>query len=467
MRQVSSTMLDLALNALRECERLGVSYADVRYQEGVSTSIRVRKQVVEASSISTFKGIGIRVLKEGSWGFASVEDLDPQKVLEAAGSAVRLASSSSGTRSRRISIAEVKAVKDRVRLPVEKLPSETSTEEKMRIVLDADKGVWSKGENIVDDNVVYSDYSGKKLFVSSEGAELEVEEFRTYFAVRVSAREGDRVSPALEEAGGTVGFELFDTSDPLEMAGEAASRAIKLLKADIPKGGPATCILDNRLLGLLVHEALGHTAEADLVASDSILIGRIGEQVASEQVTIVDSPEPPGANGWLPYDDEGVKTRPVKIVENGILKEYMHSRESAALFNAQPTGNARAQSYAHIPMIRMRNTYMEAGDWDPEEIIRETKEGFYLKNGLEGQADSNGEFMFVVQEAWEIRNGELVKPYRGVTISGNAIEVLKSVDAVGRDFKIVSPGTCGKYQFVPVDGGGPHMRARMIIGGRL
>lgn len=458
---------DLAFKALGEGVRLGASHVEVRYQEGTATSLRVRKGVVEASSISTFKGMGIRVLKEGSWGFACLEDLTSEKVVEAANSAAKLASSSSGSRSRKVEIAKVNPVQDRVKTRVIKVPSEVSIEEKLRIVFDADKAVWDKGEKIVDDSIIYSDYSGRKVFVSSEGAEIETDEIRTYLAIQVSARETDRVSPAYEAMGGTTGFELIERNDPVKMADEVASRAIRLLNASVLKGGVSTCVLDNKILGLLVHEAFGHTAEADLVSSGSILTGKIGEQVASEYVTIVDSPEPAGANGWMHYDDEGVKAKPVKIVEKGVLKGFMHSRESAALFGAEPTGNARAQSYSHVPLIRMRNTYMEAGDWEPEEILRETGEGFYLKGALGGQADSNGEFTFSVQEAWRIDKGELVEPFRGVTISGNAVEVLKSVNAVGKDFKIMIPGTCGKFQWVPVDGGGPHIRARMIVGGGL
>jgi len=458
---------DLAFRVLKEGTRLGASYVEVRYQEGATTSLRVRKGVVEASSVSTFKGMGIRVLKEGSWGFACLEDLTLEKVIEAANSAVKLASSSSGSRSRKAEIAKVNPAKDRVKTKVIRIPSEVSIEEKLGIVFDADKAVWDKGENIVDDSIIYADYSGKKLFLTSEGTEIEADEIRTYFAVQVSAREADRVSPAYEAIGGTTGFEIIERNDPVKMADEVASRAIRLLDASVPKGGFSTCVLDNKIVGLLVHEALGHTAEADFVLSGSILAGKIGEQVASEYVTIVDSPEPAGANGWMRYDDEGVKARPVKIVEKGVLKGFMHSRESAAIFGVEPTGNARAQSYSHVPLIRMRNTYMEAGDWDPEEIIRETREGFYLKGSLGGQADSNGEFTFSVQEAWRIDKGELVEPFRGVAISGSAVEVLKSVDAVGKDLKIISPGNCGKFQWVPVDNGGPHIRARMIVGGGL
>ncbi|MEM2921896.1 MAG: TldD/PmbA family protein, partial [Candidatus Bathyarchaeia archaeon] len=348
-----------------------------------------------------------------------------------------------------------------------KNPSKVPVEHKLGVALDADKVIWDKGENIVDSNVIYADHSGKKLFANSEGARIEMEEVRTYFFVQVSAKEADRISPAMEVIGGTAGFEIIERNDPLKMADEVASRALRLLRASVPKGGIQTCILDNKILMLLVHEAFGHTAEADLVSSGSVLAGRLNEKVASEYVTIVDSPEPIGANGWIPYDDEGVKAKPVKIVESGILRGFMHNRETAILFGVEPTGNARAQSYSYPPLIRMRNTYMEAGDWEPDEIIRETKEGFYLKGGLGGQADSNGEFTFSVQEAWEVRDGEPVKPYRGVTISGNAIEVLKSVDAVGKDLKIISPGDCGKFQTAPVDGGGPHIRARMIVGGGL
>ena len=144
----------------------------------------------------------------------------------------------------------------------------------------------------------------------------------------------------------------------------------------------------------------------------------------------------------------------------------MQSRETAKILGMEPTGNARAQSYRHPPLVRMRNTYMLPGDWKPEEIIEETKEGYYLKGAFGGQADSNGEFMFSIQEAWKIENGELKEPYRGVTVSGNALEVLKTVDAVGNDLKINFPGTCGKFQLVPVDGGGPHIRCKIMIGGR-
>jgi len=462
-----SMFKDLAFRALEEGVKHGTSYVEVRYHEGTATSLRVRKGVVESPSISDFKGMGIRVLKDGSWGFACLEDLSLEKVIEAVNSAVKLASSSSGWRSRRVDIAKVNPVKDRVETQVIRVPSKVPIEEKLKMVFDADKAIWSKGENIIDDSVVYADYSGKKVFLSSEGAAIEIDEIRTYLAVQVSAREAGRVSPAYEAMGGTTGFELLERNDPVKMADEAASRAIRLLNASVPKGGVSTCVLDNKILGLLVHEALGHTAEADFVLSGSILAGKIGEQVASEYVTIVDSPEPAGANGWMRYDDEGVKTKPVKIVEKGVLKGFMHNRESAAVFGVEPTGNARAQSYSHVPLIRMRNTYMEAGDWDPEEIIRETREGFYLKGSLGGQADSNGEFTFPVQEAWRIDKGELVEPFRGVAISGSAVEVLKSVDAVGKDLKIISPGNCGKFQWVPVDDGGPHIRARMIVGGGL
>lgn len=453
--------------ALEEALGLGASYVDVRYHRGVATSLRVRKGIVESSSISTFNGMGIRVLKDGSWGFASLEDLSMEKVVEAARSAVKLASSSSSSRSRRVEIARVNPVRDRVRTSVLKVPSQVPIGEKLKMVFDADKAVWGRGEKIVDDSVVYSDYSGRKLFANSEGTEIEIDEVRTYFAVQASAREMDRVSPAYKAVGGTIGFELLEKKDPVRIAEEVASRAIRLLNASVPKGGFATCVLDNDILGLLVHEAFGHTAEADLVLSGSVLTGKIGEQVASEHVTIVDSPEPAGANGWIRYDDEGVEAKPVKIVEKGVLKSFMHNRESAAIFGVEPTGNARAQGYSYTPLIRMRNTYMEAGDWDLEEIIRETRDGFYLKGGLGGQADSNGEFMFSVQEAWRIENGELTEPFRGVTISGNAIEVLKSIDAVGRDLKVESPGNCGKFQWVPVDGGGPHVRSRMVVGGVL
>ncbi len=193
--------------------------------------------------------------------------------------------------------------------------------------------------------------------------------------------------------------------------------------------------------------------------------------VASELVTLVDSgPAVIGAHyagGVVLVDDEGVPTGRTVVIENGILKSYLHDRESAAHFGVAPTGNARAWQYDDEPLIRMRNTYLEPGERSLDEIIASVDDGYLLKGAGNGQADANAEFMFGVQEAYEIKNGRIGRLLRGASISGDAFEVLSSVDMVSSDFEwAIGNGHCGKGQAAKVDGGGPHVRCEVVVGGR-
>ncbi len=457
--------IDDVSKALEHCVKLGAEYADARLEIVKGTSISARMGSIEAATSSSTLGVGIRVLVNGSWGFSSADNPSGEDLLKAAETAVKLAKAAAPARSRRVVLAEAGACRAYVTPHIKTSPLNVSLEDKVRLVLEAEKAASGHSQRIRDDRINYTDSVFEKVFLSSEGAEIRIRGVRTYLAVYTAAAEAGVISPSFEAIGGVKGYEVFEETDPVDLAVKTAERAVNLLKASMPKGGLATVVLDNKLLALIVHEAFGHAAEADLVLTGDMLTGKIGEQVASHLVTIVDSPVPENANGWTPYDDEGVKARPVRIVEEGILKGFMHTRETAALLDTEPTGNARAQSYAYPPLVRMRNTYMEPRDWRPEEIIEETRDGYYLKGALGGQADTNGVFMFSVQEAWRIENGELKEPYRGVTVSGDALSVLKSVDAVGNDLMIGFPGTCGKMQSVPVDGGGPHIRCRIMIGG--
>ncbi len=457
--------LDLLHRAVQEACRLGASYADIRLEEREGSEISVRMGSVEKSTIWRRAGAGVRVIVKGAWGFSSTEVVTEEALLEAVKSAVKMARAAAPARGKPVKLADVRVCKDHVKASIKEDPASVDPGEKVKLVLELDDLARSYGKVVKDVSIRYIDRRTRKAFVSSEGAEVVVEAVRTYLAAYVVAGEAGSLSPSYDAIGGVRGYELLRGDRPYGMVKEVAERAIRLVKAGMPKGGLSTVVLDNDILGLIVHEAFGHCAEADHIITGSVLTGKLGRQVASELVTIVDDPLPEYANGWTPYDDEGVKARRVVIVEKGVLEEYMQSRETAAELGMEPTGNARAQDYGYAPLVRMRNTYMLPGDWKPEEIIEETREGFYLKGGFGGQADANGDFMFNVQEAWRIENGELKEPYRGVTVSGNAVEVLKSVDAVANDLKIESPGMCGKWQWVPVDGGGPHIRCKIIVGG--
>lgn len=457
--------VDFLHKMVEEACSMGASYADIRLQELEASGISVKNGSMEEASVSRRRGVGVRVLLEGAWGFSSTEVVREEEVRRAVANALKMAKTSLGARRRKAGLAEVPIRRVSLSSKVAENPVHVDPGEKAGLVLELEKLMRSRSPAVKDTHAFYGDVLDRRVFVSSEGGEVVVEKTRVRFAAYVVASENGALSPAYEAVGGVKGFELMRGEEPYKAAESAAERAVRLLKARTPKGGLAVAVLDNKLLALIVHEAFGHCAEADLVLSGDVLTGKLGQRVASELVTIVDDPGPEHAYGWTPYDDEGVEGRKVVIVEGGVLKGYMHSRETAAEMGAEPTGNARAQDYSFAPIVRMRNTYMEPGDWKPEEIIAETREGYYLKGALGGQADTNGEFMFAVQEAWRIERGELTEAYRGVAVSGSALEVLSSVDAVGRDFKIGFPGTCGKGQAAPVDGGGPHIRCRIMVGG--
>jgi TldD protein len=225
------------------------------------------------------------------------------------------------------------------------------------------------------------------------------------------------------------------------------------------------------MVGILSHEAIGHTVEADFVLSGSVAAGKIGQKVASPLVTMCDSgvvASTPHGGGDLLVDDEGVETQNTVIINKGTLESYLHNRETATLFNVKPTGSARAWLYHNEPLIRMRNTYIMPGSQSLEEIIESTQDGYLIDCPLGGQADSTGEFMFGAQKVLKIENGKVTKMFRGATISGQAFEVLSTVDAVSKEFKLdLGAGYCGKGQPAKVDAGGPYLRCKAIIGGVL
>jgi len=457
--------IDILHRIVEAALKEGASYSDIRYEELTATNVETSKGYIESAEQLLRRGVGIRVLYSGAWGFASTEVITKEALLRATKSALKMAKVASSIKEKKVKLAGVSTHKASVSANVKKNPAQIDPSEKAKLVLELDKFAYTHGESIKDVTTRYRDSNLQKIFVSSEGAEIQLKYVRTYLVAQVVAKEGTNISPAYETMGGVKGYEIMEGEAPFETVKTAAERAVRLLTARVPRGGHHTVVLDNKILALIVHEAFGHTAEADLVITGSVLTGKIGRKVASELVTIVDDPGPEGANGWTPYDDEGVKARRVVIVDKGVLMEYMQSRETAAELGMEPTGNARAQDYTFAPIVRMRNTYMLPGDWEPEEIIAETRHGYYLKGAMGGQADANGDFMFNVQEAWLIENGELKEAYRGATVSGNALDVLGSIDAVGKDLKINFPGTCGKWQLAPVDGGGPHIRCKIIVGG--
>jgi TldD protein len=450
---------------------LAADYVELRFHRRRSSRMRVADGSFEDATSSIIAGVGIRALVQGAWGFSGTGGLTRRDIATAAGDAVKAARGAAAAKADKVEcLAPVEPVEGvfepRVRGPLDDHP----LEEKVQLVKEIER-LTRTSKGIRTASVLYREFQDHKVIVTSEGTAVEVRDSKPEFYVSAVAGSGADMVSNTQAVGITGGWEdLFHRRDPEEMARTAVDLSTRLLAAKHPKGERATVILDPSLVGLISHEAFGHLVEASFVLSGSVVRGKIGERVASDLVTLVDEGTPaadPHAAGTLLVDDEGVPTRRTAVVERGILRSYLHDRETAQKFGVPPTGNARAWEYRDEPMIRMRNTYIEAGDWTLEEILEDTKEGYLLKGAGGGQADANGEFMFTVEEAYPVAGGETGELLRGATIGGSAFQVLGSVDAISREFRFdMGSGFCMNYQPAKVDGGGGHIRCEAIIGGR-
>ncbi len=454
-------MLDIMRHVL---DSISADYAEIRYQHRFSRGVHADDGKLEASGAGNTAGVGVRVLKKGSWGFASTTKTDAESLQKAAKDALLLAATSKASKNRAIEIASQRSIKASKKAAAKKRVRDVDFEELTSNVMDAHKMIKEAGTNVVSDIVSLSLLEDEKLYLNSEGSEISILDSKVFGRISCTARRGAVVAPAFESEGATSGFELFEQHPLTELAKKTTDRAERLLRAKMPRGGEATLILHPTIVGMLAHEAIGHLAEADFIESGSTLAGKIGEKVSSDRITLFDDALLPGALGWTPFDDEGVPGERTVLIDRGVLMSYLHSRETARSFHVKPTGNARAWSFEYDPIIRMRNTCIASGDADPEEIIQDTKDGYLLIAGTSGQADSNSEFMFGVQEARHVVKGEPMETLRGVSISGNVFKALQTVDMVGKDFELEA-GTCGKEQPVWVGIGGPHLRLRCLLGG--
>ncbi|PVX24058.1 MAG: TldD/PmbA family protein [Candidatus Bathyarchaeum sp.] len=444
---------------------LGAEYIEVRAQNLFKTLLTTKDGTVEGAKEGTETGAGVRALADGAWGFFSIGKLETKQLTDAVAEAVRLAKATGLRVKKPVELAEVKAVEDRVVEAPRKNPQNVSMEEKIENTLAMDKTVFGFDKRIRSCTISYLDVTGTNIFVNSDGACIEQDKLYVWSRILASARQNSIYASAREEIGSTSGYEVFDTETPEKIGTMVAKRVVEQLKAKTPKGGSFPAVIGPNVVGVFIHEAMGHLAEADLTLSGSALFDKLGKQIASDLVTVYDDGTVEGAFGSFKYDDEGVRTQKTPLIEKGTLTGLMHDRETAHKLNMTPTGNARAEDFRSEPIIRMRNTYLAKGDSSFEELIEGIKFGYYLKSFRGGQANLDGTFQVGIQEAYEIVKGKLGDPVRSASISGNTLETLHRVEAVGRDFELW-PGRCGKGQTAFICDGGPHIRVGDVtIGG--
>ena len=445
----------------------GGDYADLYFEHTTTASILVDESLVKTATQGIEMGCGVRVLAGEQTGYAYTDDLAPEKILKVARIAARIASGPA-----RVSSVGLSAVTPPHNYYPVVLPStERELADKLDLVARADRAARGYDTRVREVRVSYADQARHVLVAGSDGREVTDFQPLVRLSVFAIAKEGSTLQSGSSGGGGRVGLEFFQgDKSPEQFAREAARQAIVQLGAQDTPAGEMEVVLGPGWPGILLHEAVGHGLEADFNRKGiSAFSGRLGQRVASDRCTVVDDGTIPDRRGSINVDDEGESTQKTVLIENGILRGYIQDKLSAGILRTTRTGNGRRESYEHIPMPRMTNTYMLAGPDDPEDILRSVRRGLYAVNFGGGQVDiTNGKFVFSASEAYLIENGKITAPVKGATLIGDGPTVLTRVVAVGHDLKLdPGIGTCGKDgQSVPVGVGIPTIKiSHLTVGG--
>jgi TldD protein len=456
---------EVAAKVLAEALRTGGDFAEIYVEDNTSLTLQLDESKLERAVRGSDRGAGVRVLFGNLATYAYTDELTEEKLLAAA-QAAAAAGGSANSGARKIDLTVRQSPLDYPILkPFETLP----LAEKAAMLHKMDEIARSYSPHIRQVSAGYRETHRHVWIFNSEGA--QVEDDRQFVEVhgQVTAAKDGIIQQSTEGFGARSGLELFDNNDPYALARELAESAVMLLDARPAPAGEMTVVMCNGWGGVLFHEACGHAMEADFVTNGgSAYSGKLGQRVGSDLITLIDDGTIPGRRGSLRFDDDATPAQRNVLIENGILREYMFDLVEARRMNRQSTGNGRRESFRHLPMPRMTNTYLAAGPHDPEEIIRSVKRGMYVKRMAGGQAElAKGDFVFNVTEGWLIEDGKLTAPLRGATIIGNGPQVLSEIDMVGTDLALdPGMGTCGKGQSARVSVGQPTVRIpRITVGG--
>ncbi len=445
----------------------GGEYADLYFEHTTMSSLLVDESLVKTATEGISMGCGIRVVAGEQTGYAYTDDLAPEKILKAAKIAARIASGPA-----RVSSVGLSARDSHHNFyPVATPSTDRELSEKLALAVRADVAARAYDPRIKQVRATYGDQIRHVLIAGSDGR--VVTDFQPLVRMNVFtiAQDGSKLQSGSNGGGGRVGLEFFSgDKEPEHFAKEAARQAIVQLEAREAPAGEMEVVLGPGWPGILLHEAIGHGLEADFNRKGiSAFSGRMGQRVASDICTVVDDGTIPSRRGSLNVDDEGEPTQKTVLIENGILRAYLQDKLSSDILKTTRTGNGRRESYEHIPMPRMTNTYMLAGNDDPGDIIRSVKHGLFAANFGGGQVDiTNGKFVFSASEAYMIEDGKLTAPVKGATLIGDGPTVLTRVTAVGNDLALdPGIGTCGKDgQSVPVGVGIPTIKvSSLTVGG--
>jgi TldD protein len=441
----------------------GGDRAELFYERTETTTLRLEGGRIEEACAGVDAGVGLSLHDGDQILFANGNRADRGGILSLAA-----ALATAMGKERKVGRLELTPSPQRIVSPVSTPPASVPVPQKVSLLRRAEDAARRHDPRVTQVSCQYRDAEQSILVAASNG--LMAPDHRVYVTLYVTAvaRDRDQVRTGMESCSETRGFELFDLVTPETVGREAARQAVVQLDAKPAPAGTFTVVLSSKAGGTMVHEACGHGLEADFIEKGlSVYAGRIGQAVASPLVSVVDDGTLSNKRGSAAIDDEGAPTTRVTLIEKGILKGYLHSRRTARHFKAAPTGNGRRESYRHLPIPRMRNTMILPGESDPETILAEVQDGIFVCRMGGGEVDvATGNFVFSCLEAYRVRDGRLAEPLRDATLIGNGPEVLRTIDAIGRDHGF-GVGTCGKEgQHVPVADAQPTLRIpRIVVGG--
>ena len=450
---------------LQRALRTGGEFAEVFAEDKTSSNGLLDDGRVEQLSSARDRGAGIRVVIGETTGFAHTADLSEAGLLQAAEAASAAAREGGG------GVREIALTRQDVASPnqVRVLPDDVPKADRVALLRRADEAARAHGREISQVTASVGGARRRILVANSDGLLTADDQVRTFFSVSAVASGDTGMQTGRKSEGRTIGWEMFDRIDVEAFAAEAAEMAITKLRARPAPSGQLPVVIGAGSGGVLFHEACGHGLEKDLVDKGaSVYAGKVGELVASPLVTLVDDGTIAEEWGAFAIDDEGSPGRRNVLIQDGVLTEYLWDFLRSRRDGRPTSGNGRRQSYKHLPMVRMTNTFLENGDTDPDDVIAGTDHGVYVAKLGGGQVNTaSGDFVFGMQEAYLIEGGEITEPIREGNLIGNGPQCLRDIEVIGNDFAFGGPGTCGKDgQGVPVGDGCPTLRVKQLtIGG--
>jgi TldD protein len=459
-------MTDLATAALKALTKAGADFGDVRLENRASFFVRISNDQIQNLDQERRRGWGVRAFVDGAWGYSSGTSFQSSAIREAAAKATAIAKANAARGVPKSSLRRPPSGRKAVRPKIKIDPRDVASEEKVRAAMDVCAG--QRLDGVRSRTSVYGDADLSFELGNTWGAHVEWREVRTRLIGQAVASEGDRQESAFKLRDGTSGWELVSGVDCGAFGREVGQEATEMVGAIKPPSGLQTVVADPGVSGLLAHEVMGHASEADeVVKRRSFLTTVVGKRVGSPLVTMFDDGTVAGAHGSIPFDGEGTPAHRTAVIDRGVYRGFLQSLETAASLKSAPTGNGRAQDFGRRVWVRMTNTFFAPGKDLKDDIISDTKSGVLTRSWVSGMEDVvGGGFQALTMSGFLIKGGEVGPRVRGMTLTGQALSILKSVDRVSKEFAL-DGGTCGKGEedYVPVAAGGPYMRCKIIVGG--